>query len=304
MIEGKDRSRRIETTVYGKWILAGEHAVLRGSPALVFPVFSRSLKLWYSDEGRGSQIEFLGAHGDEVRLLFWGVVERALELTGRTHRDVEGAFRIENSIPVGGGMGASAALCVAVGRWFQAQGWVEEAELAEFCRLLENLFHGESSGVDIAVAISGRGLHFVRDGERFEVVPKWQPNWYLSYSGKRGVTAECVARVKDLFARDPERGRSIDHDMRKAVEIAEAALAADHLDEGFALLITALNIGRSCFENWGLASGELGAHMQMLVAAGASAVKPTGSGDGGFVLSLWRNSPPAQLAPHLIPLQR
>lgn len=292
----------METTVYGKWILAGEHAVLRGSPALVFPVYGRSLKLTFTSDERDLAVEFAGDHGDELRLLFWGVMERALEMTGRSRQALQGRFRIENSIPVGAGMGASAALCVGVGRWLAWRGWVDESELLEFCRQLENLFHGESSGVDIAVALSGRGLSYVRGGLRREIEPKWQPQWYLSYSGKRGVTSECVARVKQLWASDETLGRQIDHDMREAVEMAEKALAQPKPEVGFELLANAINKARTCFEHWGLASGEMGGHIQLLLNHGAYAVKPTGSGDGGYVLSLWRKAPPVELQSMLISL--
>lgn len=292
----------METTVYGKWILAGEHAVLRGSPALVFPVRGRSLRLRFTSDESDITVEFAGDHGDELRLLFWGVMERALEMTGRSRQALKGHFRIDNSIPVGAGMGASAALCVGVGRWFAWRGWVGESELLEFCRQLENLFHGESSGVDIAVALSGRGLSYVRGGERREVEPRWQPRWYLSYSGKRGVTSECVAKVKQILVNDETLGRQIDHDMRQAVDMAERALALPSAEAGFELLANAINKARTCFEHWGLASGEIGGHIQTLLNHGAYAVKPTGSGDGGYVLSLWRKTPPAELSPLLIPL--
>ena len=191
---------------------------------------------------------------------------------------------------------------MGVGRWLSWKGWVAEAELAEFCRELENLFHGESSGVDIAVALSGRGLHFERNGERYPVEPKWAPQWYLSFSGKRGVTSECVSRVKNLWREDEALGRSIDRDMREASVLAERALAASSSDEGFDLLAEAINKARTCFEHWGLASGEIGSHIQNLVNHGAYAVKPTGSGNGGFVLSLWRRMPPAEIRSQLIAL--
>jgi mevalonate kinase len=287
---------RMETTVFGKWILAGEHAVLRGAPALVFPVFGKSLHLVYFEDASGLVVDFAGEHGGELRLLFWGVMERALEMTKRLRGEANGRFVITSSIPVGAGLGASAALCVGIGRWFAWKGWVEPRELPEFCRQLENLFHGESSGVDIAVALSGQGLHYERSGVRVAFDPAWQPCWYISYSGKRGVTSECIAKVKALWARDAALGEKIDRDMKDAVVLAELALKASSESTGFDDLAEAINKARSCFEHWGLASGETGNHIQALISHGAYAVKPTGSGDGGYVLSLWRKPPTADVA--------
>lgn len=307
----------METTVYGKWILTGEHAVLRGAPALVFPVFAKALQLRFLDESfvplkgaTGSfsgtsnstlQVGFEGEYGSELNLLFHGVVEKGASLCGRKIEEVRGAFVVHNSIPIGAGLGASAALCVAVGRWFHSRGWVRESEVAEFARQLENLFHGESSGVDIAVALTGCGLHFERGGRRYALEPGWRPNWYLSYSGKRGVTSECVARVKDLWSLDPSIGASIDRDMVEASRKAERALAMDSSKQGLPLLTDAIDQAGECFAKWGLADGRMGEHLAMLRAAGAVAVKPTGSGDGGFALSLW-SEPPRGLCEQLIEL--
>ena len=291
----------IESRAFGKWILAGEHAVLRGSPALVFPVGSRAMHLRYEESSAPLTADFTGANGSELQLLFWGVFERAIEKIGVNHDKIKGRITIESSIPVGGGLGASAALCVNFSRWLSQLGQVNSSDLYEFSRQLENLFHGESSGVDIAVALSGEGLHFERSGHRAPVAMKWRPHWYLSYSGKRGVTAECVSRVKKLWEQDAGLGARIDQDMREAVQLAEQALASDG-PNALSSLANAIRLAGSCFQRWGLAGGEMALHLESLMKAGAIAVKPTGSGDGGFALSLWDSPPPTNSAIPLISL--
>lgn len=290
-----------EGCAFGKWILAGEHTVLRSGKALVFPLKSKSIAFQYLPSSEKFHVEFDGSHGDEVQLLFWGVLERALETVNLNRNDLTGSLRVTSELPIGAGLGASAALCVVLGQWFVAQGWVKEDSLYEFARGLENLFHGESSGVDIAAAMSGAPIEFtMRDlGQSLDV--KWRPHWYLSYSGQRGVTKECVAKVKALRARDLQVGEEIDQDMKEAVAMAQTALQMSEV-EGPRQLADAITRARSCFERWGLVSGKLQTHLQMLMEKGAWAVKPTGSGDGGYALSLWRHPPPHELLNDLIPV--
>ncbi len=291
--------RNFEATAYGKWILAGEHAVLRGVSAVVFPVKSRNLTLHYTWSEQNLQLILDGEHGSELQLLVWGVLEKACELKKISRDSLKGTLKLVNTLPVGAGMGASATLCVVITRWLGHLGFVQEAEFYEFARNLENLFHGESSGVDIAVALSGQGLLFNRQGQREEIFPKWQPLFYISYSGKRGVTLDCVNKVKALIAENPNLGSKIDAEMKQAVELSLMSLGQTQ-SEGLPHLIRALEIAKNCFLQWGLTEGALDQHMNMLLEKGALAVKPTGSGGGGFALSLWQQEPPAELKSHLI----
>jgi len=292
--------KSFSTKTYGKWILAGEHAVLRGCPAIAFPLTNRALQLDFRPTDEPLSVAFTGPHGAELRLLFYGVIENALS---RLHvaEPLKGHFRLESSLPVGAGLGASAALCGAVGRWCEGQGWINAPEVYEFSRKLEDLFHGESSGVDLAVSLSAEGIRFIRGGERRALKPVWWPRLYLSYSGQRGMTSDCVNKVKRLFETDPRKADELDARMREAVQMSERALL-DASAEAWEGLRRALAMAGECFVEWGLCTGDLAAHAQDLRLAGASAVKPTGSGGGGFVLSLWKNDPPERLKSVLIPI--
>lgn len=284
---------------FGKWILAGEHAVLRGVPALVFPIQSRCLELSYSRGPQSLDLQLVGDHGKELQDLVWSVLDRACLLKGITRAQLTGSLLLRSSLPVGAGMGASAALCVALTRWLGFLNYLSENEYYDFARNLENLFHGESSGVDIAVALSGEGLRFVRDGGSEAVKLHWQPLWYISYSGKRGVTLDAVTKVKEFIAKNPEEGLQIDKKMAHAVSLAEQALQSSP-DAGFEILKKSILIAGECFDSWNLNEGAPTQHMEWLREQGAVAVKPTGSGGGGYVLSLWKQRPSTEVRAQLI----
>jgi mevalonate kinase len=289
---------------FGKFIVAGEHSVLRGAPALVFPLKSKSLKISFQSDPQSSfQTKFGGTCGADLQLLFCGVLHRSEELLGFAIRDqkkARGVLTIESDLPIGAGLGASAALCVAVARFLVYLDLLNDQDVAQFARNLENLFHGESSGVDVAVAVSGTPLVFEKVGRRDLFVPRWQPRWYLSYSGQRGLTKECVDKVKAWMMQNPVRGQELDLQMADSVAGAMSELQQNSNEKSLKNLVQAMNAAGQCFVEWGLVSDQLMAHMNQLKQAGALAVKPTGSGGGGYALSLWDQQPPENLLPDLI----
>lgn len=291
----------LQLSAPGKWILAGEHAVLRGHPALVFPLKSLSMKLEFLEGNSPLEIGLEGRKGQELKLLVSGIFEAAVERLGRPRSELTGKMTLKSDLPLGAGLGASAALCSLVTLWCVHRGWLPDADKYDFARSLEDLFHGESSGVDVAVALSQEGLRFVRGGERKAILPLWQPALYLSYCGQRGVTSECVQKVKALWNENTPWAKSIDERMAKAVGMAEEALCSVLPDIRLGMLAEAMGMAGSCFVDWDLVDGSLRDHLHELRAAGAIAVKPTGSGGGGYVLSLWKDQPKSSLADRLIP---
>lgn len=268
---------------YGKWILVGEHTVIRSGEALAFPIQTKFFSLSYSK----SPLESFKINDHDLPHIspLNKSLELGLKLLSKTTADLHGQIEIQSNIPLGSGLGGSASICVAVGKLFSYLGWLQADQLFSFCRELENLFHGKSSGLDIATVLAGQGICF-KNGTYSNLPMTWRPNWYLCHSGISSNTSDDVNKVNNLFLENIELAQNIDKKMQNAVLLAKKSLLINN-SSGLSMLSESMDLAAQCFAEWNIVPEKMQHLALELKSLGALAVKPTGSGGGGYLLALW-----------------
>ena len=170
--------------VPAKWVLTGEHAVLKGASAIALPHPEYSLKLKY-EPGEGLYVNW--PEGDPKP-----VPELILKTCHLTKQKIpQGTLTIESNIPHGAGLGSSAALCVAITKLFT------DRNVFETATELEDFFHGKSSGMDVAVVYAEAPIVFKMGGKP-DILKVDLPKFTFHDTGLRSLTKECVAKVNRL----------------------------------------------------------------------------------------------------------
>ncbi|MBI4613110.1 MAG: mevalonate kinase [Planctomycetes bacterium] len=209
--------------------------------------------------------------------------DRARELLGVLP---EQGFDVEigGTLPVGMGMGSSAALAVSFLRALASlEGRrIETSELARLATEIEKLAHRTPSGIDPAVVASGRPILFRRgDSPVFLDLPEPFP-LLAATTGRASNTGEVVASVRALHDSDPVRigglFKRIGEISREGVE----RLVARDLE----------GIGRLMDENHEIlveltvSAPDVERLVENARASGALGAKVSGAGRGGIVLAL------------------
>lgn len=295
-----------------KWILAGEHTVLRGGEALVFPLFERHVK-WNLDVNsaletkKPFQVHFKGLTNHEIEIVFWSALERACVLTGLSRDQLFGTLVVDSNVPLGMGLGASATLSVGLIKVLRVfKKLIQKIEMRDedvflTAQKMENFFHGESSGLDVAVVFHQQPLSY-RRGEPVQFLKAVQlPSLRLSHCGRRGMTKECVEQVQKLHVNEPLFAKQIDMKMSESVTQFKK-LMGDRNPNDIAAWTSTMELAHSCFEDWKLVPLEAKNHIESLKQMGAVACKMTGSGGGGFILSLWNQEASVNQNMDLIPI--
>ena len=281
--------KAFKTKTFGKWILSGEHSILRGSMAIAIPYFNLCLELIFEPHPTLRKLEFhLHPHEGDLEAFFSNIVFKALE---KHHVSLpSGVLKIKSQIPMGAGLGSSAALCVAVARWMSFQCPPLRQELVSLATHFENYFHGVSSGMDVTVVAAETPMAFVSQKDFCALPLTHFPSFTLHDSGLRMSTALCIDQVKMFLRNHPTQGLALDQQMHQASLLAEMGLKnynQKNRKDGLSQLQKSMDLAQNCFSHWGLVPSKVLDLICQLKNQGALSAKLTGSGGGGMIVALW-----------------
>lgn len=252
----------------GKLILCGEHAVVYGHPALAFAV------------NRGMHVTLEAVSGP-LRIANDAPQDPRLLDALATVLPSGILVKIASDLPIGRGMGSSAALAVACVRALAAfEGQPPPSDEVVFDRAMpiERAFHGNPSGLDVAVSTRGGFLRYRRADPPIITPIHARPDWQVVVldSGRPGDTAALVAHVGSQRPR-------IDALLRRIGDLVqEAESCLTDLDALGELLVE----NHRLLAAIGVSTTGLDDLVSLALAHGAAGAKLAGAGGGGVVLAI------------------
>ena len=283
----------------GKVLLLGEHAVVYGHPALA-AALSRRVIVEVEEDPAGPSIELLAPSPTPSSTSTSAIpvppelLRAVRELALAAGAPPRFRARVRSELPLGGGLGSSAALGVALARAFaQLAGRDCPAERAEELALqLERVFHGAPSGADPAICARG-GVILFRRGEpaRVERIPLRRP-LHLAVA-LTGVVRGTRSTVLPLSGRLAERRDLYDPMLAFLGELARGGASA--LERGdLQDLGVRFDAAHGVLGALGVSCPELEEAVATLRGAGALGAKLTGAGGGGAAIGLAHDAAHAQ----------
>ncbi|MBT3218053.1 MAG: mevalonate kinase [Proteobacteria bacterium] len=251
-------------TAPGKLILCGEHAVVYGQKAIAFAVDLTTKATIRPRTGPTN-----------VRRVEDSLVQEAAQMVLGPNWEVS----LTSTIPIGRGMGSSAALAVALVKARHRD--LTFDSLFQSALPVEKLFHGNPSGLDVAVSARGGVLLFQRPCQLQSLAcPSWQV--VVLDTQQQSSTAQMVRYV------DSQRPRvdSIIDQIGDLVEEA-AKTIGDPITLG-----EILNDNQRLLAKMGVSNHHLDELVRLARHCGAYGAKLSGAGGGGVVLALIEDPEP------------
>ncbi|MEW5851114.1 MAG: mevalonate kinase [Myxococcota bacterium] len=280
----------------GKIIVLGEHAVVYGQPALAAAL----------DRGVRVVVE-KDEEGPRLRAPRWGVVAPLSGEEGSAPLSValervraavapeltQVALVAEDRLPLGAGLGSSAALTVASARALAAAAGRELTvdRLTEVVHAAEQVFHGNPSGVDQATVVRGGVIQFQRS-------PGGTPSIRPVNAARPIPVVVALERphvgtkeaVEGLRRRRDRHPRTLDLLLGELGALCTEGTAA--VEKGDLVTLGELmDLAHGILSALGVSSSDLDGLVQFARSQGALGAKLTGAGVGGAMIALTDGDP-------------
>lgn len=291
--------KKVVVSAPGKLHLSGEHAVVHGKPAMLSSTSSRLYVTLEHKQTSGPD----RIHALRQKDAFIGEICKTLETRLSTAIPADLAITIASDIPVGAGMGSSAALSVAlIGALmtFLDLPW-DPQKINELAYQAEKFMHVNASGSDPAVVTHGGILWYRKELDYLKTFwllpfkfPKSFAPFILVNTGRAETTGELVSRVGRLKSTD-ESSFTL---LLSEVEAVTKRMAAAIHDENEQDFRASIQENQRLLENMGIVSESTKLFIRAVEDAGGVA-KISGAGGvkkGSGVVIAIHDSPKALAA--------
>jgi hydroxymethylglutaryl-CoA reductase len=279
---------------YGKIILLGEHSVVYGRHAIATPI-----GLTIQAEATHQE------HGTELVIARWdkdaaydpigaGLAEQVTALIAERLGLAGKGMRVDvfPHVPRASGLGASAALAVAIIRAIADRFGLDISDTAvsSLAFECERIVHGTPSGIDNTVATFGRSILFRNPNmasdaaapEIADIVTPGPIQIVIGLTGVRSLTSHTVGVVRAAWEKNPARYEAIFSQIDELVLAGVGALRRGDLAE----LGDLMNMNHGLLGALQVSSPELETLVGVARRAGALGAKLTGGGGGGAMIAV------------------
>lgn len=286
------------TYASAKCVLVGEHVILRNGAAIVCPFKKFYSKLCYKKTNENIKWRFFSRTGHLLTNANTTEVDNFLQ---QKFGQLTGEIYVRSNIPSSAGLGSSAAFSLNIARLIHHLEKITFDDIFDLAKQIENLFHVISSGLDIAGIMNEHLLLYQSSPliRKNIILPKnFVSPFYLSYCGIKSRTKEAAQQLEKMIKEDNEKFYIADRLMKDAVDkLYNSFSLLQNNNDGENIYLTstnylqdfsaAIDLAYKAFEHWELIGKKQNIHINALKNAGALSCKPTGSGIGGYVISLW-----------------
>lgn len=277
----------------GKVILCGEHAVVYGQPAIALPVIgiqTRCVVLARPADSNGSVIindsaidlksDLASLSPDHPIRKTITLVLSALSISHMPACEIQ----IRSTIPIGGGLGSSASVAVALSRAVSAfiGHPLDDDAINEVAFEIERLHHKTPSGIDNSVITYGRPVFFIKNTPLEWLDISSELLFLIANSGIKGSTAKAVMQVRENWGTNRDMYESIFSDIGAiSTTMRKALLAGLHIEIG-----KLMEANHYLLQRLNVSTLKLDSLVETAIHAGAYGAKMSGGGLGGNIIAL------------------
>ena len=277
---------------HAKFILSGEHFVVKGSSSLVLPAecFSTQVTLT-SQNSPGIQVTCIFECDEPISNIkeYESLIVRLISLAApMIDVDLNGVGLkcvVKSSIPPGQGAGSSSALCQAIIEALLKHFVTTDIHpnyLRWFGTELENAWHGPVSGVDNVAIAYRRPLMYQRKAQLCPIVPGIPLFFVVGTTGMRDPKRSPYEIMRAFAENKKSRYDMFFNEINDNVQRMAIAMA-----QGDPMLLgECIRSSNRIYQSIGLTTALQHAAIWAAIETGALGARMTGAGGGGFVIAL------------------